>query len=235
MPIGLANIGWKMYMVNASWDIIIIGLIVSFLSILLTVFRTDSWRLITGWKRKARRWRRLTRYSRAKNILLCQMWKRCGRAMRILMLGRLKRSPAWRFRPLQSQRVLAKGRMTSWRVSMYYHDLLRPWDTPHIRWSLVRAGSRRILMYLENSEYVNYHVRTLTCSLEGAASYPAKMWKSKFLPERKSNTAIRGVPDPNSVKSIGESQSSPSRSREIISRRVSTSKLHPNLPQLSNP
>jgi hypothetical protein len=29
MPIGLNNIGWKMYMVNASWDIIILGLIVS--------------------------------------------------------------------------------------------------------------------------------------------------------------------------------------------------------------
>jgi hypothetical protein len=29
MPIGLANIGWKMYMVNASWDIVIFGLIVS--------------------------------------------------------------------------------------------------------------------------------------------------------------------------------------------------------------
>jgi len=29
MPIGLANIGWKMYMVNASWDIVIVGLIVS--------------------------------------------------------------------------------------------------------------------------------------------------------------------------------------------------------------
>lgn len=28
MPIGLNNIGWKMYMVNASWDIIIFGLIV---------------------------------------------------------------------------------------------------------------------------------------------------------------------------------------------------------------
>lgn len=29
MPIGLANIGWKMYMVNASWDIAILALIVS--------------------------------------------------------------------------------------------------------------------------------------------------------------------------------------------------------------
>lgn len=29
MPIGLNNIGWKMYMVNASWDIVILGLIVS--------------------------------------------------------------------------------------------------------------------------------------------------------------------------------------------------------------
>lgn len=27
MPIGLTNIGWKMYMVNASWDIVIVGLI----------------------------------------------------------------------------------------------------------------------------------------------------------------------------------------------------------------
>ena len=29
MPIGIENIGWKMYMINASWDIIIIVLIVS--------------------------------------------------------------------------------------------------------------------------------------------------------------------------------------------------------------
>lgn len=29
MPIGLENIGWKMYMVNASWDIVIAVLIVS--------------------------------------------------------------------------------------------------------------------------------------------------------------------------------------------------------------
>lgn len=29
MPIGLQNIGWKMYMVNASWDIVVLGLIVS--------------------------------------------------------------------------------------------------------------------------------------------------------------------------------------------------------------
>ncbi|KAK2609596.1 hypothetical protein N8I77_003091 [Diaporthe amygdali] len=30
MPIGLANIGWKMYMVNASWDIVIVALIAVF-------------------------------------------------------------------------------------------------------------------------------------------------------------------------------------------------------------
>jgi len=29
MPIGLTSIGWKMYMVNASWDIVIVALIVS--------------------------------------------------------------------------------------------------------------------------------------------------------------------------------------------------------------
>ena len=31
MPIGLDNIGWKMYMVNGSWDIVITVLIVSHL------------------------------------------------------------------------------------------------------------------------------------------------------------------------------------------------------------
>lgn len=31
MPIGLANIGWKMYMVNGSWDIVVAGLIVRLL------------------------------------------------------------------------------------------------------------------------------------------------------------------------------------------------------------
>ncbi|KAJ5083311.1 hexose carrier protein, partial [Penicillium angulare] len=30
MPIGLGNIGWKMYMINASWDLIILGLIAYF-------------------------------------------------------------------------------------------------------------------------------------------------------------------------------------------------------------
>lgn len=29
MPIGLANIGWKMYMVNGGWDVITLALIVS--------------------------------------------------------------------------------------------------------------------------------------------------------------------------------------------------------------
>lgn len=29
MPIGLQNIGWKMYMVNGGWDVIVIVLIVS--------------------------------------------------------------------------------------------------------------------------------------------------------------------------------------------------------------
>jgi len=32
MPIALANIGWRTYFMNASWDVIIVGLIVSFRS-----------------------------------------------------------------------------------------------------------------------------------------------------------------------------------------------------------
>jgi hypothetical protein len=34
MPIGLENIGWKMYMINGSWDIVILILIVRVISIL---------------------------------------------------------------------------------------------------------------------------------------------------------------------------------------------------------
>ncbi|KAJ9601935.1 hypothetical protein H2200_013494 [Cladophialophora chaetospira] len=30
MPIGLSNIGWKMYIVNGSWDIIVVALIAVF-------------------------------------------------------------------------------------------------------------------------------------------------------------------------------------------------------------
>lgn len=30
MPIALTNIGWKLYMINGAWDIIIIGLIAWF-------------------------------------------------------------------------------------------------------------------------------------------------------------------------------------------------------------
>lgn len=37
MPIGIGNIGWKMYIINASWDIIIIVLIVSARVIELTL------------------------------------------------------------------------------------------------------------------------------------------------------------------------------------------------------
>ena len=42
MPIGLANISWRMYMVNGSWDIVIIGLIVSFLLLLLLFFSLST-------------------------------------------------------------------------------------------------------------------------------------------------------------------------------------------------
>jgi hypothetical protein len=41
MPIGLNNIGWKMYMVNASWDIVIIGLIVSVSSFAICLLLTS--------------------------------------------------------------------------------------------------------------------------------------------------------------------------------------------------
>jgi hypothetical protein len=37
MPIGLDSIGWKMYMINGSWDVIIIILIVSFCSMIACI------------------------------------------------------------------------------------------------------------------------------------------------------------------------------------------------------
>lgn len=49
MPIALTNIGWKTYMVNASWDIVIVGLIVSLdatsmiLDILLNATQAYYW------------------------------------------------------------------------------------------------------------------------------------------------------------------------------------------------
>jgi len=34
MPIGLANIGWRMYIINASWNVVTFFLIVSIISAL---------------------------------------------------------------------------------------------------------------------------------------------------------------------------------------------------------
>lgn len=42
MPIGLANIGWRMYMINGSWDIIILILIVRYTSMLFSRGRFQS-------------------------------------------------------------------------------------------------------------------------------------------------------------------------------------------------
>jgi hypothetical protein len=36
MPIGLANLGWKMYIINGSWNVVTFVLIVSHLLIVLT-------------------------------------------------------------------------------------------------------------------------------------------------------------------------------------------------------
>ena len=57
MPIGLENIGWKMYMINGSWDIVIVVLIVG-LPVDMHDLVTDHGRLYFGWKRKGRRSKR---------------------------------------------------------------------------------------------------------------------------------------------------------------------------------
>lgn len=69
MPIGLANIGWKMYMVNASWDIVIVVLIVSWTKP-LSIYSLCSQisRLSSGLRQKARLWKRSMQSLRARNI-----------------------------------------------------------------------------------------------------------------------------------------------------------------------
>jgi MFS family permease len=69
MPIGIANIGWKMYVANGSWDVVIFGLIVSaafhlqFVAVL-----TGSCRPGSGWRPRGRVSKRLTQSSRARSI-----------------------------------------------------------------------------------------------------------------------------------------------------------------------
>lgn len=67
MPIELGNIGWKMYIINASWDIIVLVLIVCFL-LHRVINYTNRTRLFIGLKLKARHWKKLTPYSRVKSI-----------------------------------------------------------------------------------------------------------------------------------------------------------------------
>lgn len=66
MPIGLNNIGWKMYMINGSWDIIIAAFIVSALLLGIVTFADDRRRFF-GLRLRARRLRRSMRYSRARD------------------------------------------------------------------------------------------------------------------------------------------------------------------------
>lgn len=78
MPIGLTNIGWKMYMVNGGWDVVIIVLIVC----LTTRFRiaANKHRRYTGLKRRARLWKRLMRSLRARSIQMCRTSRKYGKA-----------------------------------------------------------------------------------------------------------------------------------------------------------
>ncbi|KAI0130037.1 putative sugar transporter [Xylariales sp. AK1849] len=48
MPIGIGNIGWKMYMINASWDVIIVILIVSHPCLTFPPPSLTRFRLFTG-------------------------------------------------------------------------------------------------------------------------------------------------------------------------------------------
>lgn len=89
MPIALQNIGWKMYMVNASWDIVILWLIVSrldlpapmpllacLLSIPCTLEHANHLpRPVIGSRPKARLWRRSTLFLTARNTPSSRTWR----------------------------------------------------------------------------------------------------------------------------------------------------------------
>ena len=70
MPIGLTNIGWKMYMVNASWDIVILALIVSCLLPKGIFLMADGSSGTTGLRLKERRSRKSMHCLMAKNTPL---------------------------------------------------------------------------------------------------------------------------------------------------------------------
>lgn len=91
MPIGLENIGWKMYMINGSWDIVIIILIVS-IPIVEREFVLNLRRPYTGSRQKGNRSRKSTPFLRVRNTRRYQMWKLCGegRPRSILKRWRMK-------------------------------------------------------------------------------------------------------------------------------------------------
>jgi hypothetical protein len=105
MPIGLANITWKMYFVNGSWDIIILGMIVGFCSRCARLWSmANRNRLTGGLRRRGRRSRRSMRCLRAKSIVACRMWRWYGRGGSRLMLK------VWRRR--LTLRLRGRGRLS---------------------------------------------------------------------------------------------------------------------------
>ena len=92
MPIGLGNIGWKMYIINASWDVVTFGLIVSIFTlhiILPTLERLTGCRRISGSRQRVARWRKSMPYSRARTVFCTRNfqkqasdWFKCRRGSR---------------------------------------------------------------------------------------------------------------------------------------------------------
>jgi len=104
MPIGLNNIGWKMDMVNGSWDIVIAILIVSiFPSSLLQLVNLE--RLSTGLKRKGRPSKRSMHYLKEKSTLQSRTSRRFVRA-------RLKSILVFLSRSLRSKCILKRQKRT---------------------------------------------------------------------------------------------------------------------------
>lgn len=68
VPIDLRSIGWKMYMINASWDVVILGLVVCSMTIGCFGRHADLHRLTIGWRSKAKLLKKLMRCLKASTI-----------------------------------------------------------------------------------------------------------------------------------------------------------------------
>lgn len=173
MPIGLNNIGWKMYMVNGGWDIIIFVLIVSS-PWNIARFQLTLNRLSTGLRQKARPWKRLTRYSRARSIQTFRMWRRYARVKPTSTLQRWKISSTVSRLLQRWNELICSAWAYHFQVSNSRtpaaDDNVNP-KHPYLRVSLFVDSSASSDRTYQPSHNVIFHLRHTACTYPCEASH----------------------------------------------------------------